>query len=57
MKHRKPGLAPGFFGAGAVAGLTRSGSRPDFAVVTGVSAGALVAPFAFLGPDGYRAGS
>src|SRR6266403_2029506 len=34
----------------AVAGLTRSGSRPDFAVVTGVSAGALVAPYAFLGP-------
>ncbi len=28
----------------------RSGSRPDFAVVTGVSAGALVAPYAFLGP-------
>src|SRR5882757_8582957 len=37
-------------GGGAVAGLTRSGSRPDFAVVTGVSAGALVAPYAFLGP-------
>jgi predicted acylesterase/phospholipase RssA len=40
----------GAFGAGAVAGLTRSGTRPDFAVVTGVSAGALVAPYAFLGP-------
>jgi predicted acylesterase/phospholipase RssA len=37
------------FGAGAVAGLTSSGSRPDFAVVTGVSGGALVAPYAFLG--------
>ena len=44
------GGAAGAFGAGAVAGLTRSGSRPDFAVVTGVSAGALVAPYAFLGP-------
>jgi len=44
------GGAAGAFGAGAVAGLTRSGSRPDFAVVTGVSVGALVAPFAFLGP-------
>jgi hypothetical protein len=44
------GGATGAFGAGAVAGLTRSGSRPDFAVVTGVSAGALVAPYAFLGP-------
>jgi predicted acylesterase/phospholipase RssA len=37
------GGAAGAFGAGAVAGLTRSGSRPDFAVVTGVSVGALVA--------------
>jgi len=37
------------FGAGAVAGLTSLGSRPDFAVVTGVSGGALVAPYAFLG--------
>jgi len=44
------GGSAGAFGAGAVAGLTRSGVRPDFAVVTGVSAGALVAPYAFLGP-------
>jgi predicted acylesterase/phospholipase RssA len=44
------GGAGGAFGAGAVAGLTRSGSRPAFDVVTGVSAGALVAPYAFLGP-------
>jgi predicted acylesterase/phospholipase RssA len=44
------GGSGGAFGAGAVAGLTRSGARPDFAVVTGVSAGALVAPYAFLGP-------
>ena len=44
------GGADGAFGAGAVAGLTRAGSRPDFAVVTGVSVGALVAPYAFLGP-------
>jgi predicted acylesterase/phospholipase RssA len=44
------GGSAGAFGAGAVAGLTRSGTRPDFAVVTGVSAGALVAPYAFLGP-------
>jgi len=43
------GGSAGAFGAGAVAGLTRSGSRPDFAVVTGVSAGALIAPYAFLG--------
>jgi len=44
------GGSAGAFGAGAVAGLTRSGSRPDFTVVTGVSAGALIAPYAFLGP-------
>ena len=41
----------GAFGAGAVAGLTRAGTRPEFDVVTGVSAGALVAPYAFLGPS------
>jgi predicted acylesterase/phospholipase RssA len=33
-----------------VAGLTRAGTRPDFTVVTGVSVGALIAPYAFLGP-------
>jgi hypothetical protein len=43
------GGAGGAFGAGALVGLTRSGRRPEFAVVTGVSAGALIAPFAFLG--------
>ena len=44
------GGAYGAFGAGAVAGLTRTGTRPNFTVVTGVSVGALVAPYAFLGP-------
>jgi predicted acylesterase/phospholipase RssA len=44
------GGAYGAFGAGSVAGLTRMGSRTDFAVVTGVSVGALIAPYAFLGP-------
>src|SRR3984893_6888963 len=44
------GGAYGAFGAGAVAGLTRTGSRPDFAVVTGVSVGALVRPYGILGP-------
>jgi hypothetical protein len=39
------------FGAGALVGWTRAGNRPDFHIVTGVSAGALIAPFAFLGPD------
>ena len=45
------GGADGAFGAGALVGLTRSASRPQFSVVTGVGAGALIAPYAFLGPD------
>ncbi len=40
----------GAFGAGLLNGLTASGKRPDYAVVTGVSTGALIAPFAFAGP-------
>ena len=45
------GGAGGAFGAGALVGMTRHGDRPVFHVVTGVSVGALLAPFAFLGPD------
>jgi hypothetical protein len=45
------GGAGGAFGAGAIVGLTQSGRRPVFEVVTGVSTGALIAPFAFLGPE------
>jgi len=45
------GGASGAFGAGALTGATRDGARPEFTVVTGVSTGALVAPFAFLGPS------
>ena len=40
----------GAFGAGLLVGWTDSGTRPEFKVVTGISAGALIAPFAFLGP-------
>ena len=40
----------GAFGAGMMLGWTASGTRPQFSVVTGISAGALIAPFAFLGP-------
>lgn len=43
------GAAGGAFGAGLLVGLSRAGRRPDFAIVTGVSTGALIAPFAFLG--------
>jgi hypothetical protein len=39
----------GAFGAGLLAGWTASGGRPQFQVVTGISAGALIAPFAYLG--------
>src|SRR5258708_20325485 len=44
------GGAGAAFGAGALTGLGNAGTRPYFHVVTGVSAGALTAPFAFLGP-------
>jgi hypothetical protein len=40
----------GAFGAGLLNGWTAAGTRPEFKVVTGVSTGALIAPFAFLGP-------
>ncbi len=39
----------GAFGAGLLAGWTEKGDRPEFTVVTGISAGGLIAPFAFLG--------
>jgi len=39
----------GAFGAGLLNGWTAAGTRPQFKVVTGVSTGALTAPFAFLG--------
>lgn len=45
------GGANGAFAAGLVKGWTERGDRPDFEVVTGVSTGALAAPFVFLGPD------
>jgi predicted patatin/cPLA2 family phospholipase len=43
------GGADGAFSAGLLSGWSTGGTRPNFAVVTGVSAGALIAPFAFLG--------
>lgn len=45
------GGANGAFGAGLLVGWTAAGDRPNFRVVTGISTGALIAPFAFLGPD------
>ncbi|MEY2700843.1 MAG: hypothetical protein RIQ52_1598 [Pseudomonadota bacterium] len=41
----------GAFGAGLLNGWSKTGHRPEFKMVTGVSTGALLAPFAFLGPS------
>ena len=41
----------GAFGAGLLNGWTAAGTRPEFKAVTGISTGALIAPFAFLGPQ------
>jgi hypothetical protein len=41
----------GAFGAGLMNGWTETGTRPEFKIVTGISTGALIAPFAFLGSD------
>lgn len=41
----------GAFGAGFMNGWSESGSRPQFQLVTGISTGALIATFAFLGPE------
>jgi hypothetical protein len=45
------GADNGAFGAGLINGWTTTGTRPEFKIATGVSTGALIAPFAFLGPD------
>ena len=39
----------GAFGAGLLCGWSEHGTRPVFELVTGVSTGALIAPFAYLG--------
>ncbi|MDH3201676.1 MAG: patatin-like phospholipase family protein [Myxococcales bacterium] len=57
FRHRQNFLAisgggqNGAFAAGLLLGWTAAGDRPEFTTVTGVSAGALIAPFAFLGPE------
>lgn len=45
------GGANGAYGAGLLKGWSKEGSRPVFKVVTGVSTGAIIAPFAFLGKE------
>jgi hypothetical protein len=44
------GGAHGAYTVGVLCGWTERGDRPEFDVVTGISTGALIAPFAFLGP-------
>jgi len=43
------GGGDGAFGAGLLVGWTSTGHRPEFQIVTGISTGAIIAPFAFLG--------
>ena len=45
------GGADGAFGAGLLKGWSESGTRPEMWVVTGISTGALIAPFAFIGSE------
>lgn len=45
------GAGDGAFGAGFLCGWTEAGTRPTFKAVTGISTGALIAVFAFLGPE------
>jgi hypothetical protein len=44
------GGSNGAFGAGLLVGWSEAVTRPEFQMVTGISTGALIAPFAFLGP-------
>ena len=41
----------GAFGAGLLNGWSVRGTRPEFDLVTGISTGALIAPYAFLGSE------
>jgi predicted patatin/cPLA2 family phospholipase len=45
------GAEDGAFGAGLLVGWSDTGTRPVFDMVTGISSGALIAPFAFLGRE------
>ncbi|NVN80898.1 MULTISPECIES: patatin-like phospholipase family protein [unclassified Vibrio] len=47
------GGANGAFGAGILIGLEESGQLKDYSIITGISAGALMAPFVFIGGDAF----
>lgn len=44
------GGADGAYGVGVLSGWSETGTRPQFDIVTGVSTGALMSVYAFLGP-------
>ena len=43
------GGSNGAFGAGLLVGWSKTGKRPSFDIVTGISTGSMIAPMAFLG--------
>jgi hypothetical protein len=43
------GAAKGAYGAGLLCGWSKAGTRPEFQIVTGISTGAVIGTFAFLG--------
>ena len=43
------GAAKGAYGAGLLCGWSKAGTRPDFKIVTGISTGAIIGTYAFLG--------
>lgn len=45
------GGSDGAYSAGLLNGWSKRGDRPEFSVITGISTGATIAPFAFLGAD------
>ena len=45
------GGAYGAYGAGVLCGWTKTGARPEFDVVAGISTGSLMSPFVFLGAN------
>ncbi|MFS1414913.1 phospholipase [Vibrio sp. 10N.286.49.C2] len=45
------GGANGAFGAGVINGLYDAGELPDYSIITGISAGALIAPFVYTGGE------
>lgn len=45
------GAGDGAYGAGLLVGWSAAGTRPRFNLVTGISAGGLIAPFVFAGPQ------